>query len=618
MSLSPGDLVALDECPAAPGAEASDLIPTLPAGATTLAARSLGAVQDFVLGDVAAFGFVDPTGVLDSSPGFAAAMASGRSFRVGPGTFLINSPLAADALANHGQLIIGAGATDSLGQGAGKTLLRPGPAVTNFITVDGTAFGGYVQSFGIRDLTIDLGLLADVGTNTAIRQVQAFDCRYQNVRVINDGAEKVGWLFETGAYTTVIDTCIFENAKCLGTSTSDGVTTLTFLNCDAGSLNANYTNSLTVLGGAWQGATNTKFKLRNGCDYFLKTDVEGGGVFLDVDATVNGLWSFVELQGFTGTYQSGTMAPASFRFDQQTSYNTYPASLGWDHVQLNAGGVAGSSSFFSGATGASYFLSLGRTAQDAMLAVSAVASDFVSGCAPGDIIFGGWNVAGSNLYLTAAEVIGAKLTAAGFNTFGTGSLNQGSVVIQPAADTDVLTIRSHAGTLLYDFNTQGTASNSEFNCLNGAGIIGYTDSFVTQSFRIITATGQALFTSAVLQPLTDGLGLQVSNSGGAPILAVTTAATASASTLAINQGASLTGYSDGGTTAQWSLNSATGLLKQNPQTLASLPAASASDGGRSIVNNSNVAASGNFGAVVASGGTNTVPVYSDGVNWRIG
>jgi hypothetical protein len=37
-----------------------------------------------------------------------------------------------------------------------------------------------------------------------------------------------------------------------------------------------------------------------------------------------------------------------------------------------------------------------------------------------------------------------------------------------------------------------------------------------------------------------------------------------------------------------------------------------------MVTDSTVAAAGNFGAVVTGGGANTVPVYSDGTNWRIG
>ena len=39
---------------------------------------------------------------------------------------------------------------------------------------------------------------------------------------------------------------------------------------------------------------------------------------------------------------------------------------------------------------------------------------------------------------------------------------------------------------------------------------------------------------------------------------------------------------------------------------------------RYTVSDSTVAAAGNFGAVVAGGGVNVVPVFYDGGNWRIG
>jgi len=52
-------------------------------------------------------------------------------------------------------------------------------------------------------------------------------------------------------------------------------------------------------------------------------------------------------------------------------------------------------------------------------------------------------------------------------------------------------------------------------------------------------------------------------------------------------------------------------------TVATLPSASVK-AQRSFVSDATVAASGNFGAIVAGGGTNNVPVYSDGTNWRIG
>jgi hypothetical protein len=43
-----------------------------------------------------------------------------------------------------------------------------------------------------------------------------------------------------------------------------------------------------------------------------------------------------------------------------------------------------------------------------------------------------------------------------------------------------------------------------------------------------------------------------------------------------------------------------------------------SAGARAMINDSTVTASGNFGAIVVGGGTDIVPVFSDGTNWLIG
>jgi len=54
-------------------------------------------------------------------------------------------------------------------------------------------------------------------------------------------------------------------------------------------------------------------------------------------------------------------------------------------------------------------------------------------------------------------------------------------------------------------------------------------------------------------------------------------------------------------------------------TVATLPAASiAIAGTRAAVSNANAALTAGIGAVVADGGSNVVPVFCDGVNWRIG
>lgn len=62
----------------------------------------------------------------------------------------------------------------------------------------------------------------------------------------------------------------------------------------------------------------------------------------------------------------------------------------------------------------------------------------------------------------------------------------------------------------------------------------------------------------------------------------------------------------------------TGVVVGLATTVASLPAAASNTYGRVYVSDSTVAASGNFGAIVAGGGANKVPLWSDGVNWLIG
>lgn len=60
-------------------------------------------------------------------------------------------------------------------------------------------------------------------------------------------------------------------------------------------------------------------------------------------------------------------------------------------------------------------------------------------------------------------------------------------------------------------------------------------------------------------------------------------------------------------------------LTTKPVAVTSLPAAgTAGAGTRAFVTDSSVAASGNFGATVAGGGANPVPVFSNGTNWLIG
>jgi hypothetical protein len=58
-----------------------------------------------------------------------------------------------------------------------------------------------------------------------------------------------------------------------------------------------------------------------------------------------------------------------------------------------------------------------------------------------------------------------------------------------------------------------------------------------------------------------------------------------------------------------------GIVVTTPTALANLTAVA---GGRAFVNDANLAAVSNFGNLVGGGGSNVVPVWSDGTNWYIG
>ena len=374
--------------------------------------------------------------------------------------------------------------------------------------IDGTPFGGYVEGVAFAHLTIDMVNMADISTNVAINQVQAYDLSYDHVRVIHDGASKRAWLFSTGAYTTTLKDTQGNILECAGTSTANGATTITALNHDGGSVISNYCNSLRFVGGAYQGVGNTKFKFRNGTDYQIETDVEGTGIYLNVDNTVNFLRTYAELQGFSGTYMVGSPAPSSILLDQQTNYNTYPFRLTTGLFNFNNQGVAGVSSLFSGAEGSNYELILGRTGNDTLLAVAAAANDILPGTIAGDSVLtalGG----GRNLFLGGGDVPQAKITTTGFNTYGNGTLSQGIVNVRPSTDTDSLTVQNSAGAYLFDLNTQ-SAPLAEF--VNGTALIGYTGAFSGQTWKVATSTGVASYQGEIVQPAGDNSSVfQVNN-----------------------------------------------------------------------------------------------------------
>ena len=63
-----------------------------------------------------------------------------------------------------------------------------------------------------------------------------------------------------------------------------------------------------------------------------------------------------------------------------------------------------------------------------------------------------------------------------------------------------------------------------------------------------------------------------------------------------------------------------GVIAQSTTTVSALPSVTNNEGARSMVTDSQIAASNNFGATIAGygGGSNTVPVWCDGDYWYIG
>lgn len=73
------------------------------------------------------------------------------------------------------------------------------------------------------------------------------------------------------------------------------------------------------------------------------------------------------------------------------------------------------------------------------------------------------------------------------------------------------------------------------------------------------------------------------------------------------------------TAGNLNLSAPAGAIVFDARTVGTLPAAAAGNlGGRSVVTDSNAALTAGIGAVVAGGGANVVPVFSDGAAWRIG
>ncbi len=229
----------------------TDLLPDLPSGSASLQAVYASDLKKFALTSIDTYG-ADPTGVTDSTSAINAAIASGQSFSCN-GVYKTTGSIVFSTTASHGQQLLGTGPTDAAGiTTAGRCIIRPTSAVSVAVKVDGSPFSGYVEGFGIENVTIDMTSMPDVNTSIAFDQVQAYDGHYRNDRVINFGNSKLSWSFNAGSYTTKVEDSQGGVVSFAGLAYNNAATTITLINDDLLQIYHDFYQNVTLLGGAIQ------------------------------------------------------------------------------------------------------------------------------------------------------------------------------------------------------------------------------------------------------------------------------------------------------------------------------------------------------------------------------
>jgi hypothetical protein len=327
------------------------------------------------------YGFVTGASSAANTAALQTCLNTGRVIKWPRG--VVNfSQLVFNTVAQQGQVCEGDGAVSAAGTGAFKTVLTPDGTVTPAIILDGTPFGTWIEGIRFRNFALDMAAFADVSTSIGIQTVKTFDTKFDGIRILNDGVNKRGWKALAGTYVSKWDTCQAQWIELIGTSDVNGVTTCVFTNMDANNVNCNYCANIKFRDGSYQG-TGTRFKFRNSAAILIDTDVEGSGVYLDVDNSVSYLRSFAELQGFTGTYMVGTPGQSCILWDQQVNFNAYPASLSTGYIHLNNQGAVSNNSILSGGAFATY-LDFGGAASNIRFGTAGAANDFFGGTIAGD------------------------------------------------------------------------------------------------------------------------------------------------------------------------------------------------------------------------------------------
>lgn len=238
-----------------------------------------------------------------------------------------------------------------------------------------------------------------------------------------------------------------------------------------------------------------------------------------------------------------------------------------------------------------------------------------------------WNWLGTPLKKFAEAlqpyVGGDKLVAGSkeltLNSSGDLTLNSGNLrIISPDLDVilsaqDQISIESKSGTYIEGLEQDFDSGTSGTSILISGGSGAYGDTVDAGNGGNVQILGGPAGVSNSGNQETGG---NVIIQGGYTTLL----APDSGGNVFINGGGSQDGIEGSifiGNTAAWIFNPNTRVVQCPIVPLATLGSATPA-GKRAIINDSTVAASGNFGAIAVGGGSNVVPVFSNNTNWLIG
>ena len=465
---------------AARGAVAgTDQLPDLPSGGANLQAVYASDLKKYALTSIDTYG-ADPTGVADSTVAIQTAINGGQSLTCS-GVYKVSGTITLSTAASHGQQLVGAGPTDSGGATtAGRCVIRPTSAVTVAVKVDGAPFGGYIEGFGIENVTIDMANMSDVNTSVAFDQIQAYDGHYRNDRVINFGNYKLSWSFNQGSYTTKVEDSQGGIVSFSGASYTNAATTITLINCDIYNIAHDFYQNVTIMGGAIQrpyvaGVTPIVYLAPGTTPYGYLANT--GGLYAAILSEIYDSLSFTSVGadweqggGFPSTYNDGVHGTL-----------TLIRVLKVDNTAIDT-------TFINPGFAGMYLLDLGiNTRVVGQQEGITTGTDIHNGQ---DLELGSVGVVGNIFGFTSLPNLLNAYSSMTYSISGaTGVATFLGDTLQPAVDADgVFNIKTAAGVSMVDCAT------NVLQCAinNAATLAGYSDSFTTQAWNLnIPSAGTA-------------------------------------------------------------------------------------------------------------------------------